>query len=115
MRRMFTTIALALAAPAAFAGCFGTGSFKTCMDDRGNTYNVQRYGNTTHLDGYNSNGSHWSQDSNTIGDTTYHNGYSAEGQNWNGTSTRIGDSTFHSGTDSGGNYYQSTCNDYGCY
>lgn len=115
MKRPLAIVALSLAASSAFAGCFGTGASKSCMDDSGNTYNVQRFGNNTHLDGYSANGSHWSQDSSTIGNTTYHNGYSADGDSWNGTSTRIGDSTFHSGTDSDGNYYQSTCNSYGCY
>lgn len=115
MKRPPAIVALSLAASSAFAGCFGTGSSKSCMDDSGNTYNVQRFGNNTHLDGYSASGSHWSQDSSTIGNTTYHNGYSADGDSWNGTSTKIGDSTFHSGTDSDGNYYQSTCNSYGCY
>jgi hypothetical protein len=115
MKRILAIVAFSLAAQSAIAGCFGTGSFKSCMDDSGNTYNVQRFGNSTHVDGYSSNGSNWSQDSNTIGNTTYHNGYSVDGDNWNGTSTKIGDSTFHSGTDSEGNYYQSTCNQYGCY
>lgn len=115
MKRTLTIVALSLAAQSAVAGCFGTGSFQTCTDDSGNTYNVQRFGNTTHLDGYSANGSHWSQDSSTIGGTTFHHGYSADGGSWNGTSTRIGDTTFNSGTDSDGNHYQSTCNSYGCY
>jgi len=115
MKRTLAIVALSLAAQSAVAGCFGSGSFKTCTDDSGNTYNIQRFGNTTHLDGYSANGSHWSQDSSTIGGTTYHNGYSADGNSWNGTTTTIGGSTFHSGTDSNGNSYQSTCNQYGCY
>ncbi len=111
-----TAFALALSAPAAFAGCFGTGAYQTCTDNSGNTYNVQRFGNSANVQGFNPNtGSSWSQNSNTIGNTTYHNGYSADGESWNGTSTNIGGTTYNSGTDSDGNYYQSTCNQYGCY
>lgn len=117
MKRPFLALVLlACASPAAFAQCFGSGSFQTCSDPSGNTYNVQRFGNTTNVQGYNpSTGSSWSQNSNTMGNTTFHNGTSASGDSWNGTSTRIGGTTFNSGTDSGGNHYQSTCNRYGCY
>lgn len=116
MKRTFIAASLlaALSAPA-YASCVGTDTFSTCLDGGGNTYNIHRYGNNTHVDGYGANGSHWSQDSSTIGNTTYHNGHSADGDSWSGTSTTIGGSTFNSGTDSDGNFYNSTCTAYGCY
>lgn len=113
----FATIAISavLAAPIASAGCVGTGSFQTCTDNSGNSYNVQRIGSTTITHGYNSNtGSNWSQTSNTIGNTTFHNGTSSNGNSWNGTTQNIGDMQIHSGTDSRGNYYNKTCTQYGC-
>ncbi len=110
-----TAISAALAAPYSIAGCVGSGSFQTCTDDSGNSYSVQRIGNTTYTNGHNaSTGSNWSQNSTTIGNTTFHNGRSADGDTWNGTSTRIGGSTFNSGTDSDGNFYNSTCTQFGC-
>lgn len=46
-------IAAAIAFPmAASAACHGTGAFQNCMDNQGNTYSVQRYGNTTQMQGY---------------------------------------------------------------
>lgn len=116
MKRILAALILSAAAAPSFAACFGTGAYQTCTDDSGNTYNVQRYGNTTNVQGFNpSTGSSWNQNSNTIGNTTYHNGTAADGGSWNGTSTRIGGTTYNSGTDSDGNYYQSTCNQFGCY
>lgn len=116
MKRLAAAIGLVALSPAAFAGCFGTGSFKTCTDNSGNSYNIQRFGNTTNVQGFNSStGSSWNQHSTTIGNTTFHNGTSASGNSWNGTSQRIGDTVINSGTDSRGNAYHSTCNSYGCY
>jgi hypothetical protein len=116
MKRLAAAIGLVALSPAAFAGCFGTGSFKTCTDNSGNSYNVQRYGNTTNVQGFNSGtGSSWNQRSTTIGNTTFHNGTSASGNSWNGTTQRIGNTVINSGTDSRGNVYRSTCNSYGCY
>ncbi len=97
------------------AECYGSGSYKTCYDNSGNTYDVQKIGNSTYLNGRNSNtGSTWSQDSTTIGNTTYQNGRASNGNSWSGTSTTIGNTTYHNGTDSNGNYYNKTCNQYGC-
>ncbi|WP_404377847.1 hypothetical protein [Vreelandella aquamarina] len=109
--------ALAFSGPTlAQSNCYGSDSYQTCYDTQsGNNYNIQRYGNTTSLQGSNPRtGSTWNQNSQTIGNTTYHNGTSASGNTWNGTSTRIGGTTFHQGTDSDGNYYNRTCNQYGC-
>ena len=98
------------------AACVGTGAFQHCTDDRGNSYGVQRYGNTTHVQGNNAaNGTNWNQTSQTYGNTTHHSGTASNGQSWNGTATNIGGTTFHNGTDSRGNLYSKTCNSYGCF
>jgi len=110
MKRIITALALtlALAGPAA-ATCVGSGRLQICNDDSGNSYTVQRLGNTTYVDGSNPSGSRWSQESTTIGNTTYHNGTAADGGTWNGTTTRIGNGRYSSGTDSDGNPYSSSC------
>ncbi|SDI28554.1 hypothetical protein SAMN04487867_10497 [Vreelandella titanicae] len=98
------------------SNCYGSDSYQTCRDTQtGNNYNIQRYGNTTNLQGNNpSTGSSWNQNSQSIGNTTYHRGNSASGNSWNGTSTQIGGTTIHRGIDSDGNMYNKTCNQFGC-
>lgn len=71
-------IALPLAAEAA---CIGTNALSTCYDNSGNSYTVQRLGNTTYLNGHNSNGT-WSQRSTTIGRWTQHDGVDIDGNSW---------------------------------
>ena len=109
-------VAAALAAPMlAGASCFGTGNFQSCTDASGNSYSVQRYGNTTYTQGYNgSTGNSWNQTSSTYGNTTYHNGVAGNGNSWSGTSSTYGGTTTHQGIDSRGNFYNRTCNAYGC-
>lgn len=98
------------------ANCFGSGSYQTCTDSSGNTYSVQRYGNTTQLQGYNADtGNNWSQSSSTYGNTTYHNGTAANGNSWSGTTSTYGGTTTYQGIDSQGQSYYKTCNSYGCY
>ncbi|MDR5867959.1 hypothetical protein [Halomonas koreensis] len=89
------------------ATCTGSGSFQTCYDAQsGNSYSVQRHGNTTTIQGYNSNtGSTWNQTSRKIGGTTFHNGMSSDGNSWSGTSRSIGSQTYHQGIDSDGEPY----------
>lgn len=56
---------------AAQAACYGSGTSYTCNDASGNSYNVQKYGNTTNMQGYNAGtGSNWTQNSQTYGNTT---------------------------------------------
>ena len=65
--KFFVATMFLAASVAASAGCFGSDNFKTCTDDNGNTYNVQRYGNTTSIQGSNpGTGSQWNQTSTTI-------------------------------------------------
>jgi hypothetical protein len=87
----------------AAANCVGTANSYNCYDGRsGNSYNVQKYGNSTYMQGYNAGtGSTWSQQSNTYGNSTYMNGTSSSGSSWNQTITP--NSVY--GTDSRGNYY----------
>ncbi|MHC2359061.1 hypothetical protein ACVIOG_001202 [Rhizobium leguminosarum] len=112
------TIALAIVAgvsSVAQATCFGTGSFRTCSDSNGNTYNIQKFGNSTNMQGYNAEtGSSWSQNSQTYGNSTYSTGRAADGNSWNMNQRRIGNTTVYSGTDSDGNYFSGSCGAYGC-
>ncbi|CAA6807826.1 MAG: Unknown protein [uncultured Campylobacterales bacterium] len=87
-----------------FGGCIGSGSLKTCYDNNGNTYNVNKIGSSTYVNGSNSNtGSSWSSTSNRVGDTTYTTGTASNGNTWNSTSSKYG--TY--GTDSEGNSFYS--------
>ncbi|CAN7258437.1 hypothetical protein LJR130_001052 [Variovorax sp. LjRoot130] len=116
LRSLAALLSLGVLSLAAHATCIGSGSFQTCTDASGNTYNVQRFGNTTHVQGMNpSTSSNWNQTSTTIGNTTMHNGTAANGNMWNGTSQHIGGTTFHNGIDSHGNPYSKTCTAYGCF
>lgn len=114
MRKFVLALALAAAPMLASANCVGSGAYAYCTDSNGNSYNVQRIGNTTFLNGSNAaTGSTWNQTSQTIGNTTFHNGTAANGNTWSGTSQRIGNTTFNSGYDSRGNYYSGSSYNYG--
>ena len=102
------------AAVTANATCYGTGAFSTCNDSSGNSYNVQRYGNTTNMQGSNAQtGSTWTQNSQTYGNTTYIQGNS-NGNSWNQTIQTLPGMTIQSGTDSRGNSFNRTCTAFGC-
>jgi len=97
------------------AQCIGSGSFQTCTDTSGNSYTINRMGNSTFMNGYNSRtGSTWSQDSTTIGGTTFHNGQT-NGRSWNSIENNVGGQRFINGTDSRGNSFSKTCNQFGCF
>lgn len=84
-----------------FAACYGSENLYSCNDASGNSYSVNKFGNTTTVNGFNSRtGSSWNQNSNRLGDTTYING-TANGKAWNETITPYSTT----GTDSKGNYY----------
>lgn len=129
----------ATAIVSAQAACYGSYSYKTCTDSNGNSYSVQKYGNTTQVNGYNAqtgnswnqttnrignssyttgqdaDGNSWTQNSRSVGNTTYQDGYDSDGRSYNGTIRNNGSSRTYQGTDSDGNYYHKTCNAYGCY
>jgi hypothetical protein len=115
MKSIFLAIPIVLFAGLAQANCYGTGAFRTCNDASGNSYNVQRYGNSTYMQGSNpSTGSTWSQNSQTYGNTTYIQG-NTNGNSWNQTITTMPGMTMQSGTDSRGNSFSRTCNAFGCF
>jgi hypothetical protein len=115
---MKTILAVAILSMAstAWASCVGSGSFQSCTDSSGNSYSVQRYGNSTYMQGSNAQtGSTWSQNSTTSGNTTFVQGTDSRGGSWNNTiQTSPGGNTFQSGTDSRGNSFSRSCNRYGC-
>lgn len=84
MKTILVALVAGLFASSASAACYGSKSFQTCSDDSGNNYTVQRFGNSTYMQGYNANtGSSWSQNSQTYGKSTFHNGVDANGNSWN--------------------------------
>ncbi|WP_353433134.1 hypothetical protein [Polynucleobacter sp. MWH-UH23A] len=103
INQIFAGLFLSSAAAFANANCYGTANSYNCYDSQsGNSYNVQKYGNTTQMQGYNANtGNSWSQNSNTYGNQTYTQGTASNGNSWNQTTTP--NAVY--GTDSRGNYY----------
>lgn len=96
------------------ASCYGTANNYNCNDVSGNSYNVQKYGNTTNMQGSNpTTGSNWSQNSQTYGNTTQIQGQS-NGRAWNETIQTMPGMTTYSGTNSQGKPYMKTCTAYGC-
>ena len=53
MKNVTVALALSCAAICSQAACFGSGAMQTCTDNQGNSYNVQRFGNTTTMQGSN--------------------------------------------------------------
>jgi len=101
-----------LASGSSFAGCMGTSAYQTCYDSQsGNNYSVQRYGNTTNMQGYNSGtGSTWSQTTQTYGNTTYNSGTAADGGTWSTTRQDYGNGNYTiNGFDSDGNSVNRSC------
>lgn len=108
-------LGLAALSFSAQANCYGTGSYYTCNDASGNSYNVSKYGNSTQVNGYNSStGSTWNQHSTTVGNTTFQNGNASNGNSWNQTIQSNGGVTNYSGSDSRGRSFNRTCTAYGC-
>ena len=98
------------------ASCIGTSSYYSCSDASGNTYNVNKFGNTTIVNGYNANtGSSWNQNTYRSGNTSSTYGTAADGSSWNSQTYRTpsGSTTF--GTDSRGNSFSRNCNQFGCF
>jgi len=112
----FTGVAasLAILCGSASAACFGTAALETCTDQNGNNYTVNRFGNTTMMQGSNMDtGSTWSQSSNTFGNTTVTNGMT-NGRSWNETQTQFGNGFGSaSGTNSRGEAFGYSCTPYG--
>ena len=118
MRFFASVIFFAVMASTANAQCFGTGAFQTCTDvQSGNTYQIQRFGNTTQMYGSNPRtGSTWSQTTNKIGNTTFQSGRDSSGNSWNTTRQDLGNGNFTIyGNDSNGNSVSQTCFNGICY
>lgn len=114
MKQLYAFALVLLSVGAAQATCYGTGAYRTCSDASGNSYNIQQYGNTTNMQGYNAQtGSNWTQNSQTYGNTTNIQG-NTNGNSWNQTITTMPGMTIQSGTDSRGNSFSRTCTAYGC-
>lgn len=115
MKTIVASLALMLASALSHAACYGSGSSYHCTDASGNSYNVQKYGNTTQVQGSNSStGSTWNQTSQTYGNTTQIQGNS-NGRSWNETIQASPGMTTYSGTNSNGQFYQKTCTSSGCF
>lgn len=98
------------------ASCYGSDSYKTCTDQNGNTYNVQKYGNQTTTYGTNSRtGSTWNEQASTYGNTTTINGTASNGAKWNETIQSYGNTQTISGTDANGKSFYKTCSNGNCY
>ncbi|MEM5449531.1 MULTISPECIES: hypothetical protein [Paraburkholderia] len=107
----------AFTAPAAFAKCWGNDAFQNCVDESGNSYTVQRFGNTSTVNGYQQKlpGEAWEQTGASIGDTTFITGQAADGSTWTETITNYGNGTRTiSGMDGKGLVYNKYCTVSGC-
>jgi hypothetical protein len=111
MKRLLVLAVTFLISIGSYAGCIGSESFHTCYDDSGNSYTVNRLGDSTYVKGTNSNGESWSQQSQKYGNMTVTNGHDKDGNSWNSTTTHIGSgSTITTGRDSDGNSFSTYCN-----
>jgi len=108
-------LSLAAGTAAAQSNCYGSATSYTCNDLRsGNSYNVNKFGGNTQVNGYNaSTGSTWNQNSSQVGNTTFVNG-NTNGKPWSQTIQTSPGMTTYSGTDSRGVYRTRTCTAYGC-
>lgn len=105
-----------LIASAAHAGCFGSESFKTCTDDSGNSYTINRLGNSTYMQGSNPyTGNTWSQETHRSGNSSNTYGMDSDGNNWNSNTYRTPSGSTTYGTDSNGRSFNRTCNQFGCF
>ena len=116
MRRHFVAVALTLFfCGNAGAACVGRWDAYTCYDHWGNSYNIQRLGNATIMQGNNAyTGGQWSQQIHTFGNVTQIQG-ETNGNRWNETIIDYGNG-FRSrqGTDSQGRRFSILCGPYGC-
>lgn len=119
MKALLAALPLLLSVASAHAqmNCIGSGAIQTCSDPRtGNTYDIQRIGNMTMMQGSNPRtGSRWNETSQTFGNTTMIDGTAANGQRWNSTITRSPGMEQQYGTDSNGRPFFQTCTAAGCF
>lgn len=115
MKKIILALALVFTGSAA-AQCIGTDALSTCYDNQGNSYQVNRMGNSTYVSGHNAaTGSQWTQQTTTFGNQTMTSGQAANGQNWTLNRTDFGGGNYSvSGTNSQGQAYTYSCNQFGC-
>ena len=111
-----TALALVLAAPSAFAACYGSGAYRTCTDSSGNTYSTSRSSSSSYTNGYNSRtGSSWGQQTYRSGGSSTTYGTDKRGRSYTNSVNRSGGTTTYSGTNSKGKSYYKTCTSLGCF
>ena len=118
IKSVFLVLAVSLSLTGqSFAQCIGSDYLSSCNDNRGNSYTVQRIGNSTYMNGSNARtGSNWSQQSQQIGNSTYTTGRASDGNTWNSTTTNYGNGHYSiSGSDASGNSFNKYCTSMGCY
>lgn len=97
--------------------CFGTDNMYTCTDPQtGNTYNVNKFGNTTQVQANNSRtGASWSQSTQNYGGQSNTTGRDKDGNVWQHNTNQVGNTQHYNGNNSNGGYYNGSCNPYtGC-
>ena len=118
IKSVFLVLAVSLSLTGqSFAQCIGSDYLSSCNDNSGNSYTVQRIGNSTYMNGSNARtGSNWSQQSQQIGNSTYTTGRASDGNTWNSTTTNYGNGNYSiSGSDASGNSFNKYCTSMGCY
>ena len=118
IKSVFLVLAVSLSLTGqSFAQCIGSDYLSSCNDNNGNSYTVQRIGNSTYMNGSNARtGSNWSQQSQQIGNSTYTTGRASDGNTWNSTTTNYGNGHYSiSGSDASGNSFNKYCTSMGCY
>lgn len=83
-RLLIAFVGMVAFAGSASAACYGSQNYQNCYDAQsGNNYSIQRYGNTTTMQGNNyRTGNSWNQNSYTNGNTTSHYGNDSRGNSW---------------------------------
>ncbi|WP_223851393.1 hypothetical protein [Cupriavidus pauculus] len=116
MRSTAAAVMAFLVATPTWAACFGSQNMYTCNDSSGNSYQVNRMGNVTTMNGYNAQtGSSWNQSSQHYGNSTHTTGTASNGNSWNSTTQNYGNGyTSTYGTDSHGRSFSRQCGPYGC-
>lgn len=98
------------------AACIGSNTFSTCNDSAGNSYTVNRFGNTTMMNGYNARtGGNWNESINHFGNMTSYQG-TTNGRPWNMNQFDYGGGMrSYSGMNAAGQPFSYTCGPYsGC-
>lgn len=116
MKKLSVLILALGVSSAAQAACYGSPGYRTCTDNSGNSYSVQRFGGSTYMRGSNpSTGSNWSQQSHTFGNTTTVHGSDSSGRSWNNTIQTSPGMVRQYGRDASGRSFNRTCTAVRCF